>query len=88
VYRQEYEPLLNPIRTFFARRRGKLYVTEKEYERVELNVSKGEKKLVEVKNMEDSTRILVGVFSNAWEEVSERASLVEDENSSNTPWPH
>ena len=46
---------------------GKARISEKEYDRAVLSVERGEKKLVEIKNMETATSTLLAMFQNPWQ---------------------
>ena len=48
---------------------GKTRISEHEYERAVKMIERGEKKLDEMKGLERSTRILVSLFDNPWEEL-------------------
>jgi SWI/SNF-related matrix-associated actin-dependent regulator of chromatin subfamily A member 5 len=48
---------------------GRTRISEHEYERVERLVSKGEKKISEIRALERGTRVLVSHFSNPWQEL-------------------
>jgi SWI/SNF-related matrix-associated actin-dependent regulator of chromatin subfamily A member 5 len=59
---------------------GKERISEHEYERVTNLIAKGERKIVENKELERGTRVLVSLFDNPWEELEFTYASVKDKD--------